>query len=279
MSSNNEQKGLLSNKDLVNVFSRSIHLNGMNDYPAQMHSGYTYAMIPALKKIYKDDKEKRIDAYRRHMTEYFNVTPYVSGLPMGVTLALEEQNAQAGDFDTSAITGVKTALMGPLSAIGDTIFHSTLRVIAVSVSIGLCTQGSVGGAILFFLIFNIPQLITRWWTLKMGYGMGTRFLESAATSGIMEKISYAASVIGLAAIGAMTAVNVNLTTPITFGGAGGTDPTSLQTLFDTVMPRMLPLALVLACYWLLGKKKVNVVVMLIGLIAVGVALSLCGVIA
>lgn len=237
MSSNVKQGGLLSNKDLLTAFSRGIHLNGMNDYPAQMHSGYTYAMIPALKKIYKDDKEKRVDAYRRHMTEYFNVTPYVVGLPMGVTLALEEQNAQSDDFDTATVTGVKTALMGPLSAIGDTIFHSTLRVIAVSVAVDLCMQGSFAGAVLFFLIFNIPQLLVRWWTLKMGYNMGTRFLEDAATTGVMDKISYAASVIGLAAIGAMTATNVALTTPITFGGAGETDPTALQALFDTVMPR------------------------------------------
>lgn len=195
MSSNVKQGGLLSNKDLLTAFSRGIHLNGMNDYPAQMHSGYTYAMIPALKKIYKDDKEKRVDAYRRHMTEYFNVTPYVVGLPMGVTLALEEQNAQSDDFDTATVTGVKTALMGPLSAIG-----------------------------------------------------------------------------------AMTATNVALTTPITFGGAGETDPTALQALFDTVMPKMLPLLLVLACYWLLGKKKVNVVVLLIALIVAGVVLALCGII-
>ncbi|WP_297182924.1 PTS system mannose/fructose/sorbose family transporter subunit IID [uncultured Enorma sp.] len=278
MSSNVKQGGLLSNKDLLTAFSRGIHLNGMNDYPAQMHSGYTYAMIPALKKIYKDDKEKRLDAYRRHMTEYFNVTPYVVGLPMGVTLALEEQNAQSDDFDTTTVTGVKTALMGPLSAIGDTIFHSTLRVIAVSVAVDLCMQGSFAGAVLFFLIFNVPQLLVRWWTLKMGYSMGTRFLEDAAATGVMDKISYAASVIGLAAIGAMTATNVALTTPITFGGAGETDPTALQALFDTVMPKMLPLLLVLACYWLLGKKKVNVVVLLIALIVVGVVLALCGII-
>lgn len=50
MSSNEKRGGALSNKDLANVFRRAIHLNGMNDYPGQMHSGYTNAMIPALKK-------------------------------------------------------------------------------------------------------------------------------------------------------------------------------------------------------------------------------------
>lgn len=278
--SSNETKstGMLSNKDLMQVYSRYIHLNGMNDYPGQMHGGFTYSMIPALKKIYKDDPEKRVDAYKRHMSEYFNATPYVCGLPMGVVLALEEENARDPEFDTSTITGIKTALMGPLSAIGDTLFHATLRVIATAVVISLATQGNILGPILFLAIFNIPQLIVRWWTLKSGYSMGTKLLEQAESSGIMEKISYAASVIGLAAIGAMTAFNVNLTTALSIPNAAGGDPTTIQSLLDTVMPKMLPLALVLICYALL-RKKVNVIPLLLGLLVVGVVLALCGIIA
>ena len=203
MSSNETTTGKLTDADLRQIYGRYVHLNGMNDYPGQMHAGFTYAMIPALKKIYADNKEKRVEAYTRHMSEYFNVTPYVGGLPLGVVLAMEEQNAQDPDFDTSTITGIKTALMGPLSAIGDTVFHATLRVIATAVVISMASAGNIAGPILFMLIFNIPQLITRWVTLKSGYRRGTKLLEQAESSGIMEKISYAASVIGLAAIGAM----------------------------------------------------------------------------
>lgn len=279
MSSNDKSAGKLTKKDLRQIYGRYIHLNGMNDYPGQMHAGFTYALIPALKKIYADDKQKRLDAYNRHMSEYFNVTPYVCGLPLGVVLAMEEQNAQDKDFDTSSITGIKTALMGPLSAIGDTVFHATLRVIATAVVISMASQGNVLGPILFFLIFNIPQLIVRWWTLRSGYDMGTKLLEQAESSGIMEKISYAASVIGLAAIGAMTAFNVSLSTALTIPNAAGGDPTTVQSLFDTVCPKVLPLALVLVCYWLIAKKKVNVIPLLLGLLVVGVALRMLGIIA
>ena len=85
--------------------------------------------------------------------------------------------------------------------------------------------------------------------------------------------------IGLAAIGAMTAFNVNLTTALTIPNAAGGDPTMVQALFDTVCPKILPLCLVLLCYWLIGKKKVNVVPLLLGLLVVGVALSMLGIIA
>lgn len=277
--SSNDKHTVLSDRDLRQVYGRYIHLNGMNDYPGQMHAGFTYAMLPALKKIYADDPEKRVDAYKRHMSEYFNVTPYVGGLPLGVVLAMEEQNAQDPEFDTSAITGIKTALMGPLSAIGDTLFHSTLRVVATAVVISMASAGNILGPILFLLIFNIPQLIVRWWTLKSGYSMGTKLLEQAESSGIMEKITYAASVIGLAAIGAMTAFNVNLTTALTIPNAAGGDPTMVQSLFDAVCPKILPLGLVLACYWLIAKKNVNIIPLLLGLLVVGVALSMLGIIA
>ena len=279
MSSNQTTNGKLTNKDLTQIYGRYIHLNGMNDYPGQMHAGFTYAIIPALKKIYADNKEKRIDAYQRHMNEYFNVTPYLGGLPLGVVLAMEEQNAADDDFDTSTITGIKTALMGPLSAIGDTLFHATLRVIATAVVISMASAGNILGPILFMLIFNIPQFICRWWSLKSGYSMGTKLLEQAESSGIMEKISYAASVIGLAAIGAMTAFNVSLSCALTIPNAAGGDPTAVQSLFDAVCPKILPLGLVLLCYWLLAKKKVNVIPLLLGLLVVGVALRLLGIIA
>lgn len=279
MSSNQTTNGKLTNKDLTQIYGRYIHLNGMNDYPGQMHAGFTYAIIPALKKIYADNKEKRIDAYQRHMNEYFNVTPYLCGLPLGVVLAMEEQNAADDDFDTTTITGIKTALMGPLSAIGDTLFHATLRVIATAVVISMASAGNILGPILFMLIFNIPQFICRWWSLKSGYNMGTKLLEQAESSGIMEKISYAASVIGLAAIGAMTAFNVSLSCALTIPNAAGGDPTAVQSLFDAVCPKILPLGLVLLCYWLLAKKKVNVIPLLLGLLVVGVALRLLGIIA
>lgn len=279
MSSNQTTNGKLTNKDLTQIYGRYIHLNGMNDYPGQMHAGFTYSIIPALKKIYADNKEKRVDAYQRHMNEYFNVTPYLCGLPLGVVLAMEEQNAADDDFDTSTITGIKTALMGPLSAIGDTLFHATLRVIATAVVISMASAGNILGPILFMLIFNIPQFICRWWSLKSGYSMGTKLLEQAESSGIMEKISYAASVIGLAAIGAMTAFNVSLSCALTIPNAAGGDPTAVQSLFDAVCPKILPLGLVLLCYWLLAKKKVNVIPLLLGLLVVGVILRLLGIIA
>ena len=191
--------------------------------------------------------------------------------------AMEEENAKNPEFDDTTINTVKTALMGPLSAIGDTLFPATLRILATSLVITMAAAGNVFAPILFLLIYNIPNYLARWYSLKYGYSMGMEFMVKSQKSGIMDKVSYACTVVGLMAIGAMIFYTVNISTPITIGNVknGGI---VLQTTLDTVMPGMLKIALVGIEYWLL-KKGVKVVPLLIGTMAVGVLLFAIGAIA
>ena len=105
----------IEKKDLKTIYRRYLALNCMNDYPGQMHNGYTFSLLPVLDKIYKDNKEERIKAKKRHM-EYFNITPNIAGFALGISTAMEEENAKNPEFDDTTINTVKTALMGPLSA-------------------------------------------------------------------------------------------------------------------------------------------------------------------
>ena len=265
----------LNKKDLKQIFIRYLALNAMNDYPGQMHNGYTFSLMPAIDKIY-DKKEDRIEAKKRHM-EYFNITPNIAGFALGISAAMEEENEKNPDFDATSINAVKTGLMGPLSAIGDTLFPSTLRILATSLVIGMAAAGNVFAPVLFLLMYNIPNVLARWYSLKYGYSMGTEFLLKSEKSGIMDKVSYACSVVGLMAIGAMIVATVNVSTPITIGDVknGGM---VLQTTLDSIMPKILSLGLVGTIYWLLG-KGVKVVPLLIGTMVVGVVLSALGIIA
>ena len=47
----------IEKKDLKTIYRRYLALNCMNDYPGQMHNGYTFSLLPVLDKIYKDNKE------------------------------------------------------------------------------------------------------------------------------------------------------------------------------------------------------------------------------
>ena len=256
----------IEKKDLKTIYRRYLALNCMNDYPGQMHNGYTFSLLPVLDKIYKDNKEERIKAKKRHM-EYFNITPNIAGFALGISTAMEEENAKNPEFDDTTINTVEIPRANP----------AILRILATSLVITMAAAGNVFAPILFLLIYNIPNYLARWYSLKYGYSMGMEFMVKSQKSGIMDKVSYACTVVGLMAIGAMIFYTVNISTPITIGNVknGGI---VLQTTLDTVMPGMLKIALVGIEYWLL-KKGVKVVPLLIGTMAVGVLLFAIGAIA
>ena len=48
---------------------------------------------------------------------------------------------------------------------------------------------------------------------------------------------------------------------------------SVQSYLDTMMPKLIPLVIVLFSYWLLGKKKINSTMLIFILIALGMVLG------
>ena len=101
----------IEKKDLKKVFFRHLSIGSMNDYQGVLHHGYTYSMLPIIDKVY-DDKEDRIKAKKRHMDEYFAITPNVSGFTLGVTAAMEEENANNPNFDEKTISTVSPIVIG-----------------------------------------------------------------------------------------------------------------------------------------------------------------------
>lgn len=240
----------LSKKDFMSVFWRSFTMEWAWNYERQMNLGYCFTMIPMINKIYSDKKE-RVAAYKRHL-EFFNITPWLSTFPLGISIALEEQNAQSEEFDTSIINNTKIALMGPISGIGDSFFWGTLRIIATGIGTSLAIEGNILGPILFLLVFNIPALLARYFGLKWGYSLGSDFIEKIMESGLMAKLTYGASVIGLAVVGAMTASLVTLNVPLTVGS--GEEVQTVSELFDGIIPGILPLGFTLFLLYLVKKE-------------------------
>lgn len=104
----------LSQKTLRHVFNRHYQLLGCFNYERQMSTGYAYTMMPALKELYKDDPEGLKEAVKRHL-EFYNCATSTSPFLIGLTCAMEEQNAsEPEEYDAGSITSVKAALMGPL---------------------------------------------------------------------------------------------------------------------------------------------------------------------
>lgn len=257
---------LLTRKDLMKTFWRSFTMEWAWNYERQTNLGYSYAMIPALRKIYKGQKGKMVSALKRHL-EFFNVTPWLSTFPLGISIAMEEQNELNPDFDPESINNIKVALMGPLSGLGDSFFWGTLRVIATGIGTSLALQGNILGPILFLLIFNIPAILARYYGLYLGYNIGASFIEKVQKTGLMDRLSYGASVLGLGVVGAMVATMVTLNMPLKLGTGKGA--ASVQSIADGIVPGILPLLFTLFVFWL-DKKGVKAQWILLLIAAIGI---------
>ena len=256
----------INKSDLVKLFWRSIPYEHSWNYERMGNVGFTWAIMPILKKLYPQ-KDKFIHALKRNL-ELYNMTPYIVTLPLGISAAMEEANATNEDFDETSISAVKLALMGPLSGIGDSFFWGTLRVLATGIGTTLAIKGNVLGPILFFLIFNVPHFIIRYYCTFLGYSLGSNVINNVENSGMMDKITKYASMIGMMVVGAMTQemTSVNFTTKIGVGKSAST----VQSLLDEIFPGIATLVLFGITYWML-KKKLNPLLIMLIILVVSIA--------
>lgn len=272
--SNGTNSSSITKQDLRKVFFRSLTMEYSWNYERQQHMGFCYSMLPIIRRVY-DNKEDQIQAAKRHM-EFFNTTPYISTLILGISSAMEEANANDDRFDASSINSIKAALMSPLAGIGDSLFWGTLRVIATGLGVSLSMQGNILGPVLFLLVFNIPAYIVRWLCLKWGYGFGTSFLSKIEESGLMPKLTMGAAILGLMVIGAMVP---NLVSVSVAGSLGtGDSAQSIQSIIDGIMPSLLPLLVTFGVFQLV-QHKVKIAWILVILMAVGIIGSFFGIFA
>ena len=227
---------LITKRDLRKVFFRSFPMEWTWNYEKQQNLGYTYAMIPIIEKLYKDKPEEKAAALQRHL-EFFNTTPHMVTLILGISTAMEEENALDENFDTSSINSVKAGLMGPLAGIGDSFM---------------------------------------WGTLMMGgYKFGAGFLSKIAAGGLMEKLTYAASILGLMSIGSMIATMVTVNIPLTY--TNGDTSVVIADVINGIVPCLLPLLFTGFIYWLVTKKKMKTTWALILIFIIGILGSLTGI--
>ena len=295
----------LTKKDRISVWLRSTFLQGSWNYERMQNGGWAFAMIPAIKRLYKT-KEERAEALKRHL-EFFNTHPYVASPVIGVTLALEEERANGAPIEDKTIQGVKVGMMGPLAGIGDPVFWFTVRPILGALGASLAMTGNILGPIIFFLAWNIIRMAFMWYTQEFGYKAGSRISDDLSGS-LLQDITKGASILGMFILGSL----VNRWVSVKFApvvssvklsdgafidwsslpaGAEGIKQalmqqasgmsltpekvTTLQNNLDSLIPGLAGLLITLICMWLL-KKKVSPIIIILGLFVIGIVFHLIG---
>lgn len=255
----------LSKRDIRIVYLRNLlgFQWGWN-YERMQGLGYTWVIMPALRRIYKDRPEdmKRIVAMQMG---YYNSQPAMTHLIVGADIALEEE---LGIDSEEAVIGMKTGLMGPFAGVGDTIFQAIYRAIVFSIAAYMALEGNaIGLAIPLVLGFGLIYI--RYLFTYMGYKQGRRLALNFADS--IAPITEAASILGLTVVGALIPTVISYKVNLMF--QMGEVSLSIQEMLDKIMPGLVPLLIVLWSYQLLGTKKVNSTKLIFILIGLGMVLG------
>lgn len=255
----------LSKKEINQVYIRNLFaLQWGWNYEKMQGLGYCYVMMPALKKLYKDDPEKMKKALTTQLG-FFNTTPAMSHLIVGADMALEEE---VGIEDDTVITGLKTGLMGPFAGVGDTIFIAIYRAIIFSIAAYMAQAGQVFG-LLIPIIAGLVVLGIRYRFTYLGYTQGKKLVTEFADK--MKLFTEAAAILGLTVVGGL--IPAVITYKLDFTYKMGEVSLSLQDMLDKIMPGLVPLLIVLGSYWLLGKKKMTSTKLIFVLILLGMILG------
>ncbi|MDD3267550.1 MAG: PTS system mannose/fructose/sorbose family transporter subunit IID, partial [Burkholderiales bacterium] len=190
----------LTKKDRISICWRSTFIQGSWNYERTQSGGWTFALIPAIKKLYKT-KEERVAALKRHL-EFFNTHPYLASPIIGVTLALEEERANGAPIDDVTIQGVKVGMMGPLAGIGDPVFWFTVRPILGALAASLAMTGNILGPIIYFIVWNAIRISFMWSTQEFGYKAGSHITDDL-TGGILQDVTKGASILGMFILGSL----------------------------------------------------------------------------
>ncbi|KRL03608.1 PTS system mannose/fructose/sorbose family transporter subunit IID [Liquorilactobacillus capillatus] len=260
-----QNKVTLTNKDLNSMFFRSLFLLGSFNFERAQNMGFCFVMIPAIKRFYKPGKERN-EALARHM-EWFNTHPWLTAPIFGVTAAMEEEKANTGKVDETAIAAMKIGLMGPLAGVGDPLFWGTSRPVLAALGAGIAMTGSIIGPLLFFVLINAIRLTCKWYFLRYGYTKGSEIIQDMA-GGRIKKLTEGASIVGLFVMGALVSKWTTINIPIVATKINGKTQT-VQDILDSVMPGMLALILTLFVSWLL-KKGVNPLLIIFAIFGLGI---------
>ena len=218
--------------------------------------GYLCSMLPLVEELYdnEDDKATAMNTY----TAFFNTEPQLGSVVVGITAGLEESRANgAEDVDEETINGLRAGLMGPIAGIGDSLVVGTVIPILLGIAMGMSTGGSPLGAIFYIIV----------WNLFAYFGMRFMYFKEG------EALRDAIGTLGGIVIGAVSATWVSVTTSLQLLNDAGEPYLVLQDKLDAVFPGLLTAAFIILCWFLMSKKRlspIKVMLLLVVIAFVGV---------
>lgn len=161
-------RGAFGWSTIASTFARSFLIQGSWNYHTMLGSGFAFAMLPGLRRLFGSDAERMEESVVRHL-EHFNAHPYLSNVALGAALRLEADGA-----DAETVRRFKLAVRGPLGSLGDSLVWATWLPGVAMGSLALFWFGLPGwmSAVMFLVVYNVGHLGLRAWGLHVGLSAG-----------------------------------------------------------------------------------------------------------
>lgn len=236
--------------------------------------GYLCAMLPLVEELYQDEDEKA-NAMNTY-TAFFNTEPQLGTVIVGMTAGLEEARANgADDVDDETINSLRAGLMGPVAGIGDSLVVGTVIPILLGIALGMSTGGSPLGAVFYIIVWNLFAYFGMRFLYFKGYKLGGKavdFLIGAQGEALRESVSTLGGIV----IGAVAATWVSVKTSLKLFNDEGEAYLTLQDKLDEVFPGLLTAAVIVICWFLMAKKKMSPIKVMLLLVVVALVGVLVG---
>ena len=256
--------------------------------------GYMWSMLPIIQELYetKDEQAEKLQTYY----PFFNTEPQIGSIVVGITAGLEEARANgAEEIDDEMINGIRAGLMGPLAGIGDSLIVGTYIPVLLGIALGLAEGGSIIGPLFYIVVWNVTSIFFQKWIYNKGYELGGSAIEvivGEQATALRESVI----VMGQVIVGAMAGTWVSITTSVQLTTSiqnktemviegskviekvTGTQevPVLLQEKLDGAFPGVLTLLFVLGCWWLMAKKAVSPIKIMLLMVVVAIVGVLVG---
>lgn len=268
----------LDNKTLNKMVWRSCQLQACFNFERMQSAGWLWAMLPGLQKIHtnKDD----LSASMVHNMDFLNTHPFAVTFVMGMVLSMEQQKV-----DIQTIRSVRISTAAPLGGIGDALFWYALLPIVAGMTANMAIAGNIVGPILYFIITFGIQMALRYGLLYWSYNLGTKAVGMMTANA--KEFTKAASTLGIFIVGALIAnygggthLGISIPNGQTFDAEKNVMVDvfiNIQTYFDQVLPRIIPLILTLMLFWLIKSKKWSPSKCIFLLLAIGIIGAMFGI--
>ena len=174
----------------IHLFLRSFFLQAGWNFVKYQNLGFTFIMLPFLRRLYKDDPEALPSVMQRYL-DTFNTQPIMASFCFGALAKQEEAIAQKQslkDYKEQVLewNGVRRGLSITAASIGDRLFWGTLKPLTLLLAIFIWMLLGINffethilrpmpvayvyiAIIVAFAAYNIIALYVRWIGLQIGY--------------------------------------------------------------------------------------------------------------